>query len=508
MTYNLLDYPFSNGSARDASFRKIINFTQPDILVVQELSDQQGMFSFLNQVMKPVNLNYSAGTFIDGPTTDNAIYFDQSKFNFISHTAIPTSLRDISKFEVSHKTTGDTLILFVCHLKASSGINNENIREAQVNTLRTVTDNLPSGTEFLILGDFNIYGSFENAYQNLLIQNGNGYVVDLYSLQGTWNSSAFAPYHTQSTRINTSAGAGGGLDDRFDMILFSQGVIDTGGISYISNSYIPVGNDGNHYNGALNQLPNLSVPDSIANALYIASDHLPLTASLLFGAPLQIVNSNIVNASCSGISNGSISITVNGGTPPYSFNWSEGSTTQNIFSLAAGVYTLTLTDAANNSMLESFTVNEQVQLSATISKQNVLCNGVDNGAAQVVGSGGTGPYLYFWSTNPGVSSAIVDGLPPGNYSVDIVDQFNCIITKTVAIFEPPVLQLFYIPTFPSPGQNDGGINLLVTGGRAPYLYQWSNGAVVEDLTNIGAGVYYVTVIDRNGCAQIAMVNLQ
>ena len=105
---------------------------------------------------------------------------------------------------------------------------------------------------------------------------------------------------TQSTRTVSlpDEGSTGGLDDRFDMILISQAIKDSGGITYIPGSYMAVGNDGNHFNRGLNELPNAVVSDEVALALYYASDHLPVYADFLVEPVTSIpyLNSNIINS--------------------------------------------------------------------------------------------------------------------------------------------------------------------------------------------------------------------
>jgi len=106
----------------------------------------------------------------------------------------------------------------------------------------------------------------------------------MFLMPGNWNQSTYSEYHTQSTRTRAigDGGATGGLDDRFDMILNSTGITQEGKIKYIPGSFVAVGNDGNHYNDSINQRPNTSVPDSIADALYYTSDHLPVYAKYKF----------------------------------------------------------------------------------------------------------------------------------------------------------------------------------------------------------------------------------
>jgi hypothetical protein len=201
-------------------------------------------------------------------------------------------LRDISQFKVVHLPTMDTLILFAVHLKASTGSSNEQGRALEVDSLRRVTNLFPAGTNFMVMGDFNIYGDSEPAYQKLRQTGGiQGHFLDVFNLSGTWNNAAYSIYHTQSTRTRQfGGGATGGMDDRFDMILFSQAVNDAGGITYIPGSMKAYGNDGQHYNDSINKIPNNAVPQDVANALHYASDHLPILALFKFEPPTGIVS--------------------------------------------------------------------------------------------------------------------------------------------------------------------------------------------------------------------------
>lgn len=290
MTYNLLNYPGSTAAEREPSYRTIVDNAQPDILVVQELSSASGIGNFLNNVLNYSSTTYSAGSFINGPDSDNGIYYKSGKFQFISNTAIPTALRDISQFKLRHLASGDTLIIYSVHLKASNTTADEQQRADEADALRTVTDALPAGKDFLVCGDFNIYGSSEAAYQKL-VQNGNnasGKFNDVLSMTGTWNNSSYAIWHTQSPRTTSfGGGATGGLDDRFDMLLFSTALVQSGGFEVVSNTYKTYGNDGQHFNQALNTPPYTMYSSTIASALHDASDHLPVVVKLKHSAAPQ-----------------------------------------------------------------------------------------------------------------------------------------------------------------------------------------------------------------------------
>lgn len=284
MTYNLLNYDASD-TARNTYFRTVINSVRPDILAVQEIIGLNSVNTFRRQVMNAISYSYASAFFIDGPDTDNALFYDSTKFKFIFNTAIPTAYRNLNEFRMLHKATGDTFRIYTCHLKADTGEVNRQRRAAQVDSLRKRTDALPYGSLFITCGDFNMYGSTEYAYQKLLQMNtSDGNFNDPFVMPGIWNASQYAANHTQSTRRRSFGnGATGGLDDRFDIILYSNGIkSDTGRIRYSNGSMIAFGNDGQHYNDSINRPPNLAVTQQVADALELASDHLPVLSGFSF----------------------------------------------------------------------------------------------------------------------------------------------------------------------------------------------------------------------------------
>ncbi|HMQ69418.1 MAG TPA: hypothetical protein PKC58_10570 [Ignavibacteria bacterium] len=282
--YNLLNYPGNDAAARNPYFRTVINSLDADIIVVNEINTQSGVNSFLSNVLNFDSVRYSSGQYINGYDSDNAIFFKTSKINFISNIPVQTNLRDINEFKVINKLYSDTLRIYAVHLKA--GVSDSLARGAEIDSLRKVTDQLSAGSNFIVLGDFNIYSANETAYKKLLFSDslkiGNFY--DPLTMPGIWNSFSYAPYHTQSTRTRSFGnGATGGLDDRFDMILNSKAVKESGGIKFLSNTYAAFGNDGNHYNDSINQVPNSAVSQITADALHYASDHLPVMAVYEYG---------------------------------------------------------------------------------------------------------------------------------------------------------------------------------------------------------------------------------
>ena len=233
-------------------------------------------------VMNTFGETYAAGQYINGYDSDNAIFYKSDKFNFVSNTPIYTALRDISELQLVHSTAGDTLRIYSVHLQAGNSGSSQTARVAEVDSLRKWTNALPTGTNFMVCGDFNFY-SAETSYLKLLQDNVNddGNFMDPITMTGTWSSVANALHHTQSPR----GGSFGGLDDRFDLILYSTAmdpVNNAGIIDYVPGSYTVYGNDGQHYNDSVNKPPNSAVPQNIADALEGASDHLPLYAEFLF----------------------------------------------------------------------------------------------------------------------------------------------------------------------------------------------------------------------------------
>ncbi|MBK8550303.1 MAG: hypothetical protein IPL53_04270 [Ignavibacteria bacterium] len=344
MTYNLLNYSSTDTAVRNPHFRTIINAVNPDILVVCEITSQNAVNSFLSNVMNSGGAVYSAGTFINGFDTDNAIFYKSSKINFISNTPILTSVRNINEFKVSDKNYNDTLRIYSVHLKANAS--DSSVRSGEVDSLRKRTNILPSGTDFIVLGDFNIYSSNETAYQKLIKDNvtDDGNFADPLNLTGIWNRSSYAPFHTQSTRTRAFGdGATGGLDDRFDMILYSKAVKNSGGIKFIPGTYTAYGNDGLHYNDSINQIPNSAVSQTIANALHYASDHLPVYAVFEFGNAtilnVKVIPEGMYNSSLNRLSRkDSITVYLRNTFTPYSIADSAKSTIDSVSFNSASVF--------------------------------------------------------------------------------------------------------------------------------------------------------------------------
>jgi len=293
MTYNLLNFEDEND--RENDFRSIISLIEPDLIIVQEVSGQEGFSNFKSDVLDLIEPNsWTGANFINQTASqDIALYYRNDLFTFISTSEINTAqtagTRDVIEWRIIHNTSEKELYLYGVHFKASSGQSNADQRLEEATVLRNYLNDLNENF-FIVAGDFNIYSnnqSSEPAFEMLTgsSNNNNGRLYDPINRIGNWhNNSSFADVHTQSPRTTSfGGGAPGGMDDRFDWLFISSALLsDSSDIHYIGDSYETFGNDGNHFNQAINSGSNASVSNEIANALHNASDHLPVCMDLFF----------------------------------------------------------------------------------------------------------------------------------------------------------------------------------------------------------------------------------
>ncbi|MBC6993809.1 SdrD B-like domain-containing protein [Neolewinella lacunae] len=222
--------------------------------------------------------------------------------------------------------------------------------------------------------------------------------------------------------------------------------------------------------------------------------------------PLAITP-QITNVACAGDATGAISLTVTGGTPAYTYAWTNGATTRNIQGLVAGSYTVTVTDARGCQLVATYTVTQPPALSLVGLADSTRCFGDNTGSIDITAAGGTAPLSFAWSN--GATTEDLMNLAAGTYTVTVTDANECEATRSFVVRSPNALALTATPdNVNCAGGSDGGINLSVTGGTAPYTYLWSNGATGEDLTGLTTGVYTVAVTDANGCRASLSVSVQ
>lgn len=206
----------------------------------------------------------------------------------------------------------------------------------------------------------------------------------------------------------------------------------------------------------------------------------------------------ITNAVCT--SNGSIDLTVVGGAAPLTFTWSNGASTEDISGLAAGSYTYTVTDANSCTLTGVATVAEtNGNITYTYTTASEICgNGL--GEINLSVTGGAAPYTFAWSN--AATSEDLTGLSAGAYTCTITDANGCsVTTNTINVTNlPGNLSISNVVVTNETCSNGyGGVDISITGGAAPISYAWSNGATTQDIVNMSAGTYTVTVTDNNGC---------
>jgi gliding motility-associated-like protein len=367
---------------------------------------------------------------------------------------------------------------------------------------------------------FNKYYNLRSGYYRLFLKDANGcYNVnypgveiiappeitvefDKYEYPGGYNISCLG-YSDGSVSIDTIFGGSGGYAYQWTT---SDGTI-TGPDTFDHIDNITAGT---YY---------LTTTDIMG---CIKVDSVTLTepdGMILSDTTFSVSNDSMHNISCNGGNDGSIDITITGGSGIYLYSWtgpgSFTATTEDISGLAAGTYTCVVTDV-NGCILTPnpvFTLTEPALLainavpsSSIEGSHNINCYG-GTGSIDITVTGGiSGTYGYTWSSTDG--SGIIAGqadqnaLTVGTYHLVVSDTNNCSVSTDITLTQPQPLGITLVPkhiTCETPGFSNGSIALTVTGGVAPYSYNWSNGATAEDISGLTEGRYVVTVTDMNGC---------
>ncbi|MEQ9188077.1 MAG: T9SS type A sorting domain-containing protein [Cryomorphaceae bacterium] len=310
MTYNLLYYgevtnfcTTSNNdiNEKDTYFKSIAKYVKPDLLLVNEMG---ASIVYADRIIEKVLNTDGVNRYKRAPIQNNSfsdlvngVFYDKSKLSLLKQDKLTQATNgssivraiDICTFYYKDPylgPTSDTTFLYLIgmHLKAGSSASDVSARDiATLSVMDYLVDHYPPGY-YITAGDMNVGGSSEQAFQNFLANSNGDYAMRDPLITGSWSSSSsFAYAHTQSTHTESGCHSGGGLDDRFDIVLLSQQIMDdTGSVRFVEGSYKTVGNDGNHYNQSILQGTNNSVPSAVLGALYEMSDHLPVRLDLRF----------------------------------------------------------------------------------------------------------------------------------------------------------------------------------------------------------------------------------
>lgn len=268
----------------------------------------------------------------------------------------------------------------------------------------------------------------------------------------------------------------------------------SGGIGPYSYSWTPNIGNGANVNNLLAGTYSVSILD-------VNNCPGSLTVNITQPAAALTVVTNSVSTLC-GTSNGSVSASVTGGTAPYNYVWTPGNgNTATVANLAAGVYSLVITDVNGCSSNGTATVSNSNGPTVSCVVSNISCFGGTNGAAMAQVSGGASPYTYAWTPSGG-TNATASNLSAGNYAVQVTDNTGCIGTASVTITEPTQITITETIIPSSCTTDNGSISVVVSGGTGPYTYTWNpSGQNGTSLSNLAPGsTPSLTISDAHDCA--------
>ncbi len=317
--YNLLYYglnnDYCNSSNNDITdktnyLKTIVSYLKPDIFAVNEIDDKDNVSDYLLGNVFLVNgfPNYARAEILHQYLTDQ-IFYNTNKLTLKSQDVINSDVRDFNIYKFYYNSpdthTGDTVFIYYVlgHLKAGSENSDSLDRINEANDIMNYLSlYVPENSNIILSGDFNFYSSYEGAYQIFTNYSNETYKFYDPGSTGYWHdNSNFTNLHTQSTHYNSNGCAsGGGLDDRFDFILYSSAINQNQSkMQFLSNTFETIGQDGNHFNSSVDYGGNNSVPANVLTALANNSDHLPITCSFLVeqtpASIKELENNNILS---------------------------------------------------------------------------------------------------------------------------------------------------------------------------------------------------------------------
>jgi GH25 family lysozyme M1 (1,4-beta-N-acetylmuramidase) len=225
------------------------------------------------------------------------------------------------------------------------------------------------------------------------------------------------------------------------------------------------------------------------------------TTSVAITQPSKVAANAVVNANTTACSNiGSVTASASGGTSPYTYSWTGGSTNANATGLSAGSYTVTVKDNNDCSGTATIAITAPasgVAANAIVNTNAIACANI--GSATASASGGTSPYTYSWTG--GSTSANATGLSAGSYTVTVKDNNGCSGIAVITITAPASIAAnAIVNTNASECANSGSATASASGGTSPYTYSWTGGSTNTNATGLSAGSYTVTIKDNNDCS--------
>ncbi len=315
MQYNLTYYGLYNDYCTESNnnvaqkteyIKTIVSYVKPDILGVNEITAEDASYHdyLLNNVFLLNGFDNYKHSQVMGSYITTQVFYNASKLVEKKVYVVSAYPRDIYIHRFYFRTAGleqgDTVFLNVieAHLKAGNGTQEAQDRADAVSNLMQFI-NSHGQDNYLFMGDFNLYTSSEQAYQYAVNPTSGIRFYDP-GPAGDWHDNAsYAMYHTQSTNYSSNGClASGGLDDRFDFMLYTQPLRDgTMGVKALSETFKVIGQDGQHFNDGVDYQGNNSVPSDVLTALKNNSDHLPIMMKLYLDAQPAYTAVNDVAAS-------------------------------------------------------------------------------------------------------------------------------------------------------------------------------------------------------------------
>ena len=250
---------------------------------------------------------------------------------------------------------------------------------------------------------------------------------------------------------------------------------------------------------------NLNVGSGIYEVTVLDMNSCSIYASIQINEPLEALTFSYIsnNVSCHGSVDGDIYSYANGGTPPYQYLWSTGSTLPYLINLSAGNYVLTLTDFNSVEFIDTVIITQPEPLEFLHTSEAPRCFGFNDGSIDLSISGGTAPYRYYWYDPSFALAGLTQDLMnigAGQYTVEVIDTMGCIGNYSVVLTQPSSLTLSVSGSdIQCAGGTTGSITTTVSGGTTPYTYLWSNALTTPNINSLTVGQYTVTVSDANGC---------
>ncbi|MFK8165220.1 MAG: proprotein convertase P-domain-containing protein [Lewinella sp.] len=224
-----------------------------------------------------------------------------------------------------------------------------------------------------------------------------------------------------------------------------------------------------------------------------------------------MVSESLTNPTCPGTNTGVIDLTVTGNEAAYFYAWSDGpATTEDRTNLAAGMYTVSVSNAAGCEEVFTYELTERPTLTITLDEViDVSCFGGSTGEIRVSTAGGTPPYTFLWDDPNAQDDEDAGALTSGSYNLVVTDAVNCTATFNATVDEPDDLTItFRSQDVACLNGNDGFVVAVPAGGNGGYTYAWSNSGSQDSIFNLSAGAYEVTVTDRLGCMAVNQTSLQ